>query len=50
MLAHHSVTAAWGIGGLVPLLTVSTAYLLAGIGIFVLSEHVAKNRGTLGRY
>src|SRR5262249_19668965 len=41
---------AWGIGGLVPLLTVSTAYLLAGIGTFILGEHVAKNRGTLGRY
>jgi ABC-2 type transport system permease protein len=50
MLAHRHVTAAWGIGGLVPLLTISTAYLLAGIGIFVLSERVAKNRGTLGRY
>jgi hypothetical protein len=50
MIAHRSVTAAWGIGGLVPLLTVSTAYLLAGIGTFILGAHVAKNRGTLGRY
>ena len=49
MLADRPV-AAWGIGGLVPLLTVSTAYLLAGIGTFILGEHVAKNRGTLGRY
>jgi len=50
MIAHRSVTQAWGIGGLVPLLTVSTAYLLAGIGTFILGERVAKNRGTLGRY
>ena len=50
MLAHRSVTAAWGIGGLVPLFTVSTAYLLAGIGTFILGGRVAKNRGTLGRY
>jgi len=50
MIAHRSVTSAWGIGGLVPLFTVSTAYLLAGIGTFILSERVAKNRGTLGRY
>jgi ABC-2 type transport system permease protein len=50
MLAHRSVTAAWGIGGLVPLLSISTAYLLAGIGAFILGEHAAKTRGTLGRY
>ncbi|MGH9920356.1 MAG: hypothetical protein ACRD6W_16000 [Nitrososphaerales archaeon] len=50
MLTHRSVTSAWDIGGLVPLLTISTAYLLAGIGTFILGEHVAKNRGTLGRY
>jgi len=50
MIAHRSVTSAWGIGGLVPLFTVSTAYLLAGIATFILGEHVAKNRGTLGRY
>jgi ABC-2 type transport system permease protein len=50
MLAHRPVTAAWGIGGLVPLLAISAAYLLAGIGTFILSERVAKNRGTLGRY
>ncbi len=50
MIAHRSVTSAWGIGGLVPLFTVSTAYLLAGIGTFILGERVAKNRGTLGRY
>jgi hypothetical protein len=50
MLAHRSLTTAWGIGGLVPLLTIPTAYLLAGIGTFILGERVAKNRGTLGRY
>ncbi len=50
MLAHHSVISAWGIGGLIPMFTISTAYLLAGIGAFILGEHVAKNRGTLGRY
>jgi hypothetical protein len=50
MLAHRSVTAAWGIGGLIPLLSISTAYLLAGVGAFILGERVAKNRGTLGRY
>lgn len=50
MLAHQSGTSAWGIGGLVPLITISTAYLLAGIGAFILGERVAKNRGTLGRY
>ena len=50
MIADHSVTSTWGIGGLIPLFGVSTAYLLAGIGAFILGEHVAKNRGTLGRY
>ena len=50
MLAHGSYTSAWGIGGLVPLLTISAAYLFAGVGVFNLGEHVAKNRGTLGRY
>lgn len=50
MIAHRPVTTAWGVGGLVPLLTISTAYLLAGIGSFLLGEHVAKDRGTLGRY
>jgi ABC-2 type transport system permease protein len=50
MVAQHSVTSSWGIGGLAPLLTVSMAYLMAGIGAFVLGERVAKNRGTLGRY
>jgi hypothetical protein len=50
MIAQHPVTSGWGIGGLIPMLTISTAYLLAGIGAFILGAHVAKNRGTLGRY
>lgn len=50
MVADQSVTALSGIGGLVPLISGSVAYLLAGIGAFVLGERVAKNRGTLGRY
>jgi hypothetical protein len=50
MIAQHPVASAWGIGGLVPLLTVPIAYLLAGIGAFIAGERVAKNRGTLGRY
>ncbi len=50
MLADQPVTTLWGTGGLVPLVTVAVAYLLAGIGAFVLGERVAKNRGTLGRY
>ncbi|MGH7920077.1 MAG: ABC transporter permease [Candidatus Dormibacteraceae bacterium] len=50
MIARRSVTSAWGIGGLVPLFAVSTAYLLAGIGTFMLGERVAKVRGSLGRY
>ncbi|HLI41996.1 MAG TPA: hypothetical protein VKV35_10175 [Streptosporangiaceae bacterium] len=50
MLAHRSVTAAWGTGGLVPLLAISAAYLLAGLGAFILGGHAARGRGTLGRY
>ncbi|MGH7762011.1 MAG: ABC transporter permease [Candidatus Dormibacteraceae bacterium] len=50
MIAQHSVASAWGIGGLVPLVGVSTAYLVTGIGTFILGERIAKNRGTLGRY
>jgi len=50
MIANRSVASAWGLGGLVPLFTISTAYLLAGIGAFILGAHVAKNRGTLARY
>ncbi len=50
LLADRSVTTPWGIGGLVPLLAVSTGYLLAGILVFGLGHRVAKRRGTLGRY
>jgi hypothetical protein len=50
MLAHRSVSSAWGIGGLVPLLGISAAYLLVAVGAFILGERVAKSRGSLGRY
>lgn len=50
MLAHQSVARMWGSGGLVPMIAVAVGYLLAGVGAFVVGEHVAKNRGTLGRY
>jgi ABC-2 type transport system permease protein len=50
MIAQRSAASAWSVGGLGPLLLVSAAYLLAGIGTFILGERVAKNRGTLGRY
>jgi ABC-2 type transport system permease protein len=48
LFRHESVTAAWGMGGLVWLL--ATAYLAAGILAFRLGEHTAKRRGTLARY
>lgn len=41
---------AWGMGGVIPMLIVSTAYLAAGILAFALGERTAKRRGTLGRY
>ena len=50
MIAQRSVASAWAVGGLGPLLLVSAAYLLAGIGAFILGERVAKRRGTLARY
>ena len=50
MLQHRSVTAAWGMGGLVWLLLTAAGYLLAGILAFRLGEHTAKRRGTLARY
>ncbi|MPZ61930.1 MAG: ABC transporter permease [Propionibacteriales bacterium] len=50
MLTDQSVTAPWGLGGLVPLLVVPIGYLAAGILAFNLGESVAKRRGTLGRY
>jgi ABC-2 type transport system permease protein len=50
LFTDQSVTSPWGIGGLVPLLVTSLAYLAAGILAFSLGERIAKRRGTLGRY
>lgn len=50
MIAHRPASTAWGIGGLVPLVTISIGYLIAGILAFGIGERVAKRRGTLGRY
>lgn len=50
LFTDQSITAPWGIGGLVPLVVTSLAYLLAGVLAFSLGERVAKRRGTLGRY
>ncbi|WP_216853495.1 ABC transporter permease [Phytoactinopolyspora halotolerans] len=50
LFTGESITSLWGIGGLVPLLVVSFAYLGAGILAFGLGERTAKRRGTLGSY
>jgi ABC-2 type transport system permease protein len=50
LLADGPATTAWGIGGLVPALTTTSAYLAAGILAFTLGGRVAKRRGTLGCY
>ncbi|NUR05222.1 MAG: ABC transporter permease [Streptomyces sp.] len=50
LITGQSVTAPWGIGGLVPLLASSLGYLAVGILAFILGERTAKRRGTLGRY
>lgn len=50
LFTDHPATAAWGIGGLVPLLATSFGYLAAGILTFTPGERLAKRRGTLGRY
>ncbi len=50
LFRHESVTAAWGMGGLVWLLVTAAAYLAAGILAFRLGEHTAKRRVTLARY
>lgn len=49
LLADQPLTA-WGTGGYLPMIVVSAAYLVAGIGAFTLGERTAKRRGTLGRY
>lgn len=50
LFTDQPVTSPWGIGGLVPLLLTTAAYLAAGILAFKLGERTAKRRGTLGRY
>jgi ABC-2 type transport system permease protein len=50
LLTDQAITSPWGIGGLVPMLLSSVAYLAAGIIAFGIGERVAKRRGTLGRY
>lgn len=50
LLTDESVTSPWGMGGLVPMLVTSVAYLAAGILAFGLGERIAKRRGSLGRY
>lgn len=50
MLGHRSVTGLWGSGGLVWVIVTAIAYLVAGIGVFRVLEHITKTRGTLGAY
>lgn len=50
LLTDQPITTPWGIGGLVPLLLTTLAYLGVGILAFGLGERTAKRRGTLGRY
>jgi ABC-2 type transport system permease protein len=49
LIAHHA-PGLWGMGGLAWLAVTAAGYLAAGIFAFSLGEHVAKRRGTLGRY
>jgi ABC-2 type transport system permease protein len=50
LLTDHASLTVWGTGGLIPLVTIPIAYLLAGILAFRAGERLAKRRGTLGRY
>jgi hypothetical protein len=50
LMTDQSITSPWGVGGLVPMLVSSVAYLAAGILTFGMGERVAKRRGTLGHY
>lgn len=50
LFTNQSVFVAWGIGGAIPMLAASLAYLVAGILAFGLGARTAKRRGTLGRY
>ncbi len=50
LFTDQPITTPWGIGGLIPLLLTTTAYLAAGILAFMWGERTAKRRGTLGHY
>lgn len=50
LFTDQPILAAWGIGGLVPMLATSFGYLAAGVLAFGLGARAAKRRGTLGRY
>ena len=50
LFTNTSVFGPWGVGGLVPLVVVSFAYLSLGIVAFGAGERLARRRGTLGRY
>lgn len=50
LFTNQPITTPWGIGGLIPLLLTTTAYLAAGILAFTWGERTAKRRGSLGHY
>jgi len=50
LFTDRTVLVAWGIGGLVPMITVALGYFVAGIVAFALGARTAKRRGSLGRY
>jgi ABC-2 type transport system permease protein len=50
LLTDEPVTSPWGMGGLVPMVVTSVAYLGAGILVFGAGERIAKRQGSLGRY
>lgn len=50
LLTDQEITALWGIGGLVPMLVTTAAYLAAGVLAFMWGERTAKRRGSLGHY
>jgi len=49
-LEGRSLLDTWQDGSLVALVANSVLYLLMGLGIFILCERIAKNRGSLGQY
>lgn len=50
LIGHRPVTALWGTGGLVSVLTTTAAYLIAGIATFRFGDRQARIRGSLARY